>query len=122
MICDDRVYGYYADQDNNCQIFHICHPYVDGDFFVKTRMFSFICGAGLVFDQSKLVCDFPEASIPCDVASQYYNINNYFGRVDLNFREGRTPDVPASELQVQTFRQFSEENLQPQQQIPENFI
>lgn len=49
------MYGYYADVDNECQVFHVCHPYVDGDLLVKLRMFSFICGPGLVFDQEKLV-------------------------------------------------------------------
>ena len=24
--CDDRPYGYYADTNNNCQLFHICLP------------------------------------------------------------------------------------------------
>ena len=24
--CVDRPYGYYADQDNNCRVFHVCNP------------------------------------------------------------------------------------------------
>jgi hypothetical protein len=27
--CDNRVYGYYADVDNNCQLFHVCFPVRD---------------------------------------------------------------------------------------------
>lgn len=53
--CDERVYGYYADTENSCQVFHVCYPYVDVDLLIKVRMFSFICGEGLVFDQSRLV-------------------------------------------------------------------
>lgn len=49
------MYGFYADPENACQIFHVCYPYVDADLIVKLRMFSFICGPGLVFDQEKLV-------------------------------------------------------------------
>ena len=26
FTCDGRAYGYYADQGNNCQLFHICMP------------------------------------------------------------------------------------------------
>lgn len=53
--CDERVYGYYVDTENSCQVFHVCYPYVDVDLLIKVRMFSFICGEGLVFDQSRLV-------------------------------------------------------------------
>ncbi|XP_064111837.1 U-scoloptoxin(01)-Cw1a-like isoform X2 [Macrobrachium nipponense] len=108
FLCDQRVYGYYADQDNNCQVFHVCYPYVDVDLLIKFRMFSFICGPGLVFDQSKLVCDYPEASIPCEAASQYYDINNFFGRVDLQFREGQTPDAIPQDFEIKTFAELAE--------------
>ncbi|KAG7156251.1 U-scoloptoxin(01)-Cw1a-like [Homarus americanus] len=109
FTCGQRIYGYYADVDNGCQVFHVCHPFVDVDLLIKMRMFSFICGQGLVFDQEKLVCDFPENSVPCEAAAQFYDINNYFGRVDLNFREGETPLAPTStDFQVQTFSELSQ--------------
>nr|XP_027217663.1 uncharacterized protein LOC113810159 [Penaeus vannamei] len=111
FTCDERVYGYYVDTENSCQVFHVCYPYVDVDLLIKVRMFSFICGEGLVFDQSRLVCDLPENSIPCDIASQYYDINNYFGREDLNFGEGEIPEAPERDFQIQTFAEFSR-NLQ----------
>ncbi|XP_071538795.1 uncharacterized protein [Panulirus ornatus] len=55
FACDQRVYGFYADVDNRCQVFHVCYPFVDVDLLIKMRMFTFICGPGLIFDQEKLV-------------------------------------------------------------------
>lgn len=34
--CDNRPYGYYADVDNDCKIFHVCQPIVDADANVST--------------------------------------------------------------------------------------
>lgn len=49
--CDGKIYGYYADVDNDCQIFHICLPvtYADG----KENMFrwSFVCPDETIFSQ-----------------------------------------------------------------------
>ncbi|XP_069985384.1 U-scoloptoxin(01)-Cw1a-like [Penaeus vannamei] len=91
--CSNLGYGYYADQANGCAIFHICHPYQDpeGNFF--TRMFSFICGEGTIFDQSTLTCNFPEYALPCEAAASYYNINGYFGREDVQFRDGSVDGI-----------------------------
>ncbi|XP_066941276.1 uncharacterized protein [Macrobrachium rosenbergii] len=84
--CGDLPYGYYADEANNCAIFHICLPYIDNDVFV-TRMFSYVCGEGTVFDQERLICDFPETARPCSESSLYRKSNEYFGRTDVNFLE-----------------------------------
>ncbi|XP_042864087.1 U-scoloptoxin(01)-Cw1a-like [Penaeus japonicus] len=86
--CSNLGYGYYADQANGCAIFHICNPSQDpeGNFF--TRMFSFICGEGTIFDQATLTCNFPEYALPCEAAASYYNINEYFGREEVQFRDG----------------------------------
>ncbi|XP_071521727.1 U-scoloptoxin(01)-Cw1a-like isoform X2 [Panulirus ornatus] len=86
--CTNRAYGYYADQANGCAVFHICFPYVDAEGTFVTRMFSFFCGEGTIFDQSTLTCNFPEFALPCDAAASLYNINDYFGREDLQFRDG----------------------------------
>ena len=29
--CDNLPYGYYADVDNDCKIFHVCQPITDAD-------------------------------------------------------------------------------------------
>ena len=84
--CTDLPYGYYADQANDCAIFHVCLPYINfGEVII--RHFSFFCGEGTVFDQQRLVCDLPDKALPCSVASQYVNVNEYFGHTDRNFLE-----------------------------------
>lgn len=44
--CKDRIYGYYADMENECQIFHVCMPQTRGSI-----RWSFICPAETVFNQ-----------------------------------------------------------------------
>ncbi|XP_064120311.1 U-scoloptoxin(01)-Cw1a-like [Macrobrachium nipponense] len=84
--CANLPYGYYADQDNNCAVFHVCLPYIDHDLFV-VRQLSFFCGEGTVFDQERLVCDFPAFALPCSEAAAYRRSNEYFGRPEVNFLE-----------------------------------
>lgn len=36
--------GYYADVDNNCQIFHICSSADNADGSHEQHMYSFLCG------------------------------------------------------------------------------
>ena len=43
-------YGYYADMENECQVFHVCVPNEDDG---TVRRFSYICPVGLVFSQVK---------------------------------------------------------------------
>ena len=83
--CEGREYGYYADAANNCQVFHICLP-VEDDFgaVVETAHWSFICGNGTIFDQSTLVCNHPQDSLPCDKAESYYN-QVLFGVIDNDY-------------------------------------
>lgn len=49
--CEGRSYGYYADVENDCQLFHVCLPmkYQDG----RSQMFrwSFICPEETIFNQ-----------------------------------------------------------------------
>ena len=51
FTCDGRVYGYYADVANECQIFHICYPVTYADGIEEMLKWSFICPAGTIFDQ-----------------------------------------------------------------------
>ena len=39
--CEDRPYGYYADVDNACMVFHICLPIPDHDGNVSTININF---------------------------------------------------------------------------------
>ncbi|KAK8391641.1 hypothetical protein O3P69_017283 [Scylla paramamosain] len=84
--CADLPYGYYADEANNCAVFHVCLPYIIFDEIV-TRHFSFFCGEGTIFDQERLVCAAPEDALPCSLAAVARSTNEYFGRRDINFLE-----------------------------------
>ncbi|KAL7644592.1 UNVERIFIED_CONTAM: hypothetical protein RMT77_004129 [Armadillidium vulgare] len=80
--CTGRTYGYYADTNNDCQIFHLCvnlfqifpDNYVDGDFMD----FSFICPQYTIFTQDAMVCDWERSAVPCADAPSLYSLNNNF--------------------------------------------
>ncbi|CAL4060401.1 unnamed protein product [Meganyctiphanes norvegica] len=77
-----RNYGYYADTDNECQIFHVCLPLQQlypGNFTNPiTYQFSFICPEFTVFTQDALVCQWTNEAVPCEYAEELYSVNNYF--------------------------------------------
>lgn len=49
--CDGRDYGYYADVENDCQLFHVCLPITYSDGRNQTFRWSFICPEETVFNQ-----------------------------------------------------------------------
>ncbi|XP_035224906.1 uncharacterized protein LOC118197503 [Stegodyphus dumicola] len=63
--------GYYADVDNNCRIFHVCHSGARG-----TQQWSFLCGNQTLFNQLTLTCASPEDAIPCPEAPSFYYVND----------------------------------------------
>ncbi|KAK0166201.1 hypothetical protein PV328_004642 [Microctonus aethiopoides] len=75
--CENRIYGYYADIDNECQIFHVCLPQNRGSI-----RWSFICPAETVFNQETFVCTRTNNSIPCEESEKYYILNEEFGKED----------------------------------------
>ncbi|XP_055934108.1 U-scoloptoxin(01)-Er1a-like isoform X1 [Argiope bruennichi] len=79
--------GYYADVDNNCQIFHVCHGHEEG----KLRQWSFACGNQTMFNQLTFTCSYPEESIPCNKAPDFFYLNG-------NVQKG-DPEVPFLEDQ-----------------------
>lgn len=81
--CAGRAYGYYADQDNNCEVFHVCLPIEDdAGSIIETAQFSFACGNQTVFSQDSLTCSTPDAAFPCsDASSLYDSVNAEFGRI-----------------------------------------
>jgi len=81
--CSDA--GYYADIDNNCEIFHICDVQTTTEGIREVRQYSFACGNATMFNQMTLTCATPEESIPCSAAPQYYSINERLGREDIPF-------------------------------------
>ncbi|GFQ97427.1 chitin-binding type-2 domain-containing protein [Trichonephila clavata] len=69
--CAGRTYGYYADPEVNCQVFHIC----PGAYGVGH--YAFLCPNQTVFNQAYLVCDHPY-NVDCSTADGLYSINNNF--------------------------------------------
>ena len=75
--CEGRDYGYFADVDNNCEIFHVCLPIEDdAGEIIEYAQFSFICGNQTIFDQGTLSCNYEEESVPCSEAGNFYDISN----------------------------------------------
>ncbi|GFS42314.1 chitin-binding type-2 domain-containing protein [Nephila pilipes] len=74
--------GYYADVDNNCQIFHVCHGFEEG----SPRQWSFACGNQTIFNQLTFTCSYPEEAIPCNKAPDFFYLNG-------NMQQG-DPEVP----------------------------
>jgi len=52
--CAGRHYGYYADPDNDCQLFHVCLPVQYDDGKESTFKWSFVCPEETVFNQVRL--------------------------------------------------------------------
>lgn len=75
--CDGRRYGYYADVDNDCEIFHVCLP-VEDDLgqLIEMAHFSFMCGNQTIFDQSTLTCNNEADALPCSEAENFYDVTN----------------------------------------------
>ncbi len=75
------TFSYYADVENNCQVFHICLPMEDDVGEVTDVLqWSFICGNGTIFDQQTLTCNHPADAFPCEEAeSLYFTVE--FGKI-----------------------------------------
>merc|ERR1712168_881305 len=79
--CEGRIYGYYANEELNCQIFHVCEPVTYPDGRQETIQYNFFCGNQTVFDQSLLTCNHAVDAIPCSESSSFHSLNEEFGRV-----------------------------------------
>lgn len=81
--CANRRYGYYADVDNNCELFHVCVPIEDDQGQeIEMAHFSFMCGNQTIFDQSTLSCNEEFNALPCAEATNYYDVvNAEFGKI-----------------------------------------
>ena len=71
--------GYYADIDNNCQLFHVCDVSTNPRGVSEIRQYTFACGNQTIFNQLTMTCSTPEESIPCDLAPQFYSFNTKIG-------------------------------------------
>merc|ERR1711994_443923 len=80
--CEGQAYGYFADVENNCEVFHICYPLTDDTGRITEYIkWSFFCGNGTVFDQQALVCNHPEDAFPCEESPSLYG-DVQFGLVE----------------------------------------
>ncbi|XP_076308528.1 uncharacterized protein LOC143223941 [Tachypleus tridentatus] len=77
--CHGLHSGYYGDVDNNCNIFHICHPQILPDETVEVGHWSFFCGNQTVFNQLTFTCAFPEEAVPCAYSPEFYYLNERIG-------------------------------------------
>ncbi|XP_071448402.1 uncharacterized protein [Hetaerina americana] len=78
--CEGRNYGFYADVDNDCQLFHVCLPVQMQDGNEFTLKWSFICPGETIFNQETFTCARLEDSVACADAPQFYRLNDNFGQ------------------------------------------
>ncbi|XP_064467599.1 uncharacterized protein LOC135378472 [Ornithodoros turicata] len=71
---------YFADVDNNCQIFHVCSTIPKEDGSVEVQQYSFLCGNQTVFNQFSLTCSLPEDSVPCRSSQDFFYLNERIGQ------------------------------------------
>ncbi|XP_042242990.1 U-scoloptoxin(01)-Er1a-like [Homarus americanus] len=75
--CESRAYGFYADIQNSCSAYHICHPvYDETEQLVEMAHFTFLCGPGTIFDQELLACAHPKKAFPCSESDTIYEHSN----------------------------------------------
>merc|ERR1719339_550095 len=99
--CDRKIYGYYADVDNDCQIFHICLPYKTLPYPTLkkgetpppdvTYQFSFICPKWTIFAQDTLTCAWATEAIPCARAAALTDVIN--GRFFKDVKKTSAPKL-----------------------------
>ncbi|BFF98133.1 titin [Drosophila madeirensis] len=78
--CANKTYGYYADVENECQIFHVCLPVTYADGRENTFRWSFICPEDTIFSQESFTCMRREdMTIECEDSARYYELNGNFG-------------------------------------------
>ncbi|KAM7282938.1 putative cuticular protein [Ixodes scapularis] len=84
FTCPAKI-GYFADVDNNCQIFHVCNPVTYPDGKSEVLQYSFFCGNQTVFNQLSLTCAWPEEAVPCKNAPDFFYVNDNIGIPDAPF-------------------------------------
>ncbi|XP_068149031.1 probable serine/threonine-protein kinase kinX [Drosophila tropicalis] len=78
--CTNKTYGYYADVENDCQIFHVCLPVTYADGKENIFRWSFICPEETIFNQESFTCMRREdMTIECEDSYRYYELNGNFG-------------------------------------------
>ncbi|XP_071551592.1 uncharacterized protein [Panulirus ornatus] len=65
--CADRLPGYYADVEYDCQVYHVC--------WIDHPMANFLCPNGTVFNQSIFACDW-WFNVDCSLSPSLYPLNS----------------------------------------------
>jgi len=111
--CVGKRYGYFADVDNNCQIFHTCEPTVNAKGEPVIYHFTKFCPNQTRFDQKQLACVQLTAPnlLACSQSMQYYPAT-----------EARFAEAPAVQVEQRESLQQIPEQRQEQitfgEQIP----
>ncbi|XP_031619483.1 uncharacterized protein LOC116338410 [Contarinia nasturtii] len=93
--CAGRQYGYYADVENDCQIFHVCLPVTYPDGQERQFRWSFICPEETTFNQEAFTCvRTDEMNIDCTESEKFYELNRILGLKE----ETTTDEVTSNEL------------------------
>ncbi|XP_022248988.1 uncharacterized protein LOC111087255 [Limulus polyphemus] len=77
--------GYYADVDNDCKIFHVCHTVTHANGKSEVLQWSFLCGNLTFFNQLTLTCGFSEETVQCTNAPGFFYVNGNIGLEDTLF-------------------------------------
>lgn len=113
--CANKSYGYYADVENDCQIFHVCLPVTYADGKENTFRWSFICPEETIFSQESFTCMRREdMTIECEDSYRFYELNGNFG---VPMEEEKQPAAAESE-QVDQQKPQPEENELPEPAEP----
>lgn len=102
--------GYFADVDNNCQIFHVCNVVTYPDGKTEVQQYSFFCGNQTVFNQLSLTCAFPEEAVPCNNAPDFFYVNDNIGIPDAPFLTDA--DVQKAAALIPGFSKAAASNIQ----------
>lgn len=102
--CEGKMYGYYADIENDCQIFHVCLPVVYSDGMEKNFRWSFICPEETVFSQEYFTCVRQEdLNFDCSDSEYFYDLNQNFGAMQNETEaEQNASSSPTTEAEIET--------------------
>ena len=91
--CSGLVFGgYYADPDQDCQVFHICLQDQDNQDDLSSA--SFLCPNGTIFAQDRFICDW-WFNVDCSAsASLYPAVEGAFGQAGGSGDVGQCPAPP----------------------------
>ncbi|KAG0433152.1 hypothetical protein HPB47_020182 [Ixodes persulcatus] len=113
--------GYFADVDNNCQVFHVCHEMPKFMGPPRYQLYSFMCGNMTMFDQLTLTCTYPDDAVPCASAPDFYAVNDNIGNEDALFltdeEMGKAERFYEEDNQAYAVSKEATRNVQPKDKL-----